>query len=69
MISIADAYWNFPVLAIMYDVNFVWYNVRDNVACACVNTKIDGLYKERTIEEKGFIKPGVMEKKSLYYLL
>ena len=40
----------------MYDVNFVWYNVRDNVTCACVNTKIDGSYRERSIEKKGFIK-------------
>ena len=48
----------------MYDVNFVWYNVRDNVTCACVQSKIDGMYSERTIEKQGFIKPSKMTEDS-----
>ena len=55
-----DANWHFPVLAVMYDVNFVWYNARDNVTCACVKIKIDGSYSEKTVEKKGFIKPNNM---------
>lgn len=51
-----DVNWYFPVLAVMNDVNFVWYNVRDNVTCAYIRIKIDGLYSEKNIEKKGIIK-------------
>ena len=52
-----DANWHFPVLAVMHGVNFVWYNVRDNVTCACVKIIVGSSYSEKTIERQGFIKP------------
>ena len=55
-----SANWNFPVLAVMYSVNFVWYDVDNQMTYACVKVKQGRVYKEKTVEEYGFVKPSEM---------
>ena len=61
-----DANWHFPVMAVMHDVNFVWYDVKEGSTCACVKVNVDGLLNEKTIHKKGFIKPEIMTEGSAW---
>ena len=40
-------------MAVMYDANFVWYNVRDGVTCACVKVNVDDLLNEKYGSKEG----------------
>ena len=42
-----DANWHFPVMAVMHEVNFVWYDVKEGSTCACVKINVDGLLNEK----------------------
>ena len=53
-------------MAVMYDVNLVWYDVKDGNTCACVKVNVDGLLNEKTVEKKGFIKPELMTEGSAW---
>ena len=41
----------------MYEVNFVWYNVRDHLTCACVKIMFGGSYTDKIVQKEGFVKP------------
>ena len=51
---------HFPVLAVMYNVNFVWYDLDNHMPYACVKVLQRGEFKERTVEKKGLLKPDIM---------
>ena len=55
-----SANWHFPVLAVMYGINFVWYDCDNLMTYACVKVLQRGSYKEKTIEKKGLLKPSSM---------
>ena len=55
-----SANWHFPVLAVMYGINFVWYDCDNLMTYACVKVLQKGSYKEKTIEKKGLLKPSSM---------
>ena len=58
--SWVSANWHFPVLAVMYKVNFVWYDCDNTMTYAAVKELQKGSYKERTIEKRGLLKPSSM---------
>ena len=58
--SWVSANWHFPCLAVMYGVNFVWYDCDNTMSYAAVKVLQKGSYKERTIEKKGLLKPSSM---------
>ena len=49
--------WHFPVLPVMYSVNFVWYNVEEEVTCACIKENPGKAIEGKRITEKGIMKP------------
>ena len=51
-------------MAVMYSVNFVWYDVGNQMTYACVKI-LQGkgkqkAYKEKTVEQYGLVKPKTM---------
>ena len=44
----------------MYNVNFVWYDLDNQMTYACVKVRQRGTFKERTVEKKGLLKPASM---------
>ena len=41
----------------MYSVNFVWYNVEEEVTCACIKENSGELTKGKRVTQKGIVKP------------
>ena len=58
--SWVSANWHFPCLAVMYGVNFVWYDCDNHMTYSCVKILHKGVYEEKTIEKKGLLKPSTM---------
>ena len=56
------ANYHYPVLAVMYKINFVWYDLQDQITYATikVNQGKDKVHKEKTIEKKGLVEPKAM---------
>lgn len=58
--SWVSANWHFPCLAVMYGVNFVWYDCDNHMTYLCVKVLHRGVYKEKPVEKKGFLKSSTM---------
>ena len=56
------ANFHYPVLAVMYDINFVWYDLKDQITYATIKIPQGRQrdHKEKTIEKKGIVKPNDM---------
>ena len=55
-----EAYWQFPVMAVMYGVNFFWYNEEVGETVACINIKVGRTYEDKTLIKKDTVKPKTM---------
>ena len=53
------ANYHYPVLAVMYKVNFVWYDLHDQMTYATIKVPVGKkkIYKEKTVSKKGLVEP------------